>query len=409
MAAPIAERWEFLGDVARAAVVERLRGVETPILEEDADGSWLVTFVWSSADARAVVLAANALFDHAHPGLSEFERLAGSDLWVLSYLVPSGWRAGYVITEHSGDGPAPWRAATDRRAARLAAMAGGPDPRNPLRAAQMMSEGEQSVVEVPDAPEHPFASPPFGPAPEEWSVPDAVAGLDRRVWVYRPPAPASSPLAARVGVAVDGARQDPGPGREGTPLLLLFDGQVWATRASLATMLDRAIRAGALPPLHVAMIDSVDPDRRTAELGVSGGINDFVLDTLLPLLRRELPVSAAPEATAVSGQSFGGLAALWLLGRAPETVGAAIAQSPSLWRNDPSPLLLDRSAPYRLVLTAGCFEEEIAEGAAGLAERLLAGGAKVLYRPVTGGHDWAWWSQGLIAGLQELYGRPPRR
>ena len=43
-----------------------------------------------------------------------------------------------------------------------------------------------------------------------------------------------------------------------TPLLLLHDGQVWAKYLNLKATLDTAISTGAIPALHVAMIDSLD-------------------------------------------------------------------------------------------------------------------------------------------------------
>ncbi|MGO2542096.1 enterochelin esterase domain-containing protein [Specibacter sp. AOP5-B1-6] len=391
----------------------------SPWIEAAPDGSphhRAVTFLHRSANATAVILSANALVNHHDVAASEFERMAGTDLWALTYLMPADWECSYRITAHEGSGPAPWRAATERRAIRMAADAGGPDPLNPVVGAGM-NGGAQSVLRLPLAPAVPWladatvdlsAGGPVmggvlahgaGLAPSdglaELSVVDSGTGRLRTVWVYAPPhgSPGNVGNDSTAGAA----------GR-GTPLLILHDGQVWAKHLNLKATLDAAIRSGVVPPLHVAMVDSLDGQTRAAELSGPTGTVDFVAEDLLPLLRRDLPVRQDAAGTLVSGASYGGLASLWQVARHPHLVGVALAQSPSLWRYDLAERLGKVVDEVVLRLQAGLYEADIHQTSVKLLNDLAPRGADIQLQSVTGGHDWAWWNPWLIHGLAELLG-----
>ena len=382
------------------------------------------------APAEAVILSANALVDHRNPAATEFVRVAGGaaatdGLWALTLRMPQDWEASYRITASPAGTPVPWRVAADRRSVRVAADAGGTDPRNPHLGAAMDGR-PTSVIRLPGAPAAPWLAAPTPrldaaetrrraeqgqaapghnaprrtqplpseqgqAAPEarlqELRVPDTLAGRLRKVWVYAPPEAAPPETA--------------GAGRE-LPLVLLHDGQVWARYQNLPATISAAIGRGALPPVYVAMIDSVDVPTRSVELSGPVGTVDFVARDLLPLLRDTLPVSPRAGDTVVAGASYGGLAALWQVARYPDAVGNALAQSPSLWRYDLTEYLLAVKDRPRIRLQAGLYESTVHRPAAALAESLGAGGADVGFRSITGGHDWAWWSPWLIRGLSGI-------
>lgn len=405
-----AVRWNSWGTEGQEAFLARLLsgdGGGFPLVEPSPDGRAdrrAVTFLHVAPDATAVILSANALVDHRNTAASEFERHDGSGLWVLTYLMPADWESGYRITVHRGPGQAPWQAATMRRAIRMAADAGGPDPLNPVLGAGM-NGGAMSVIRLPGAPAAPWLAPArvdagatspvmggvlvdgAGNAASaglaELRLPDSGNGRLRTVWVYSPPA---------------------GPAAWPTPMLILHDGQVWAKHLNLKASLDAAVRSGVVPALHVAMVDSFDGATRSEELGGPVGTVDFVADDLLPLLRRTLPVRTDAAGTIVSGASYGGLASLWQVARHPDLVGVALAQSPSLWRYDlaePLARVLDRVV---LRLQAGTYEADIHATSVQLLADLVPLGADISLRSVTGGHDWTWWNPWLIHGLADLLG-----
>lgn len=216
---------------------------------------------------------------------------------------------------------------------------------------------------------------------EELTLRDSMTGRRRTVWVYSPPA---------------------GTHDGDTPLVLLHDGQVWAKYLSLKDTLDTAIGCGAIPALHVAMIDSLDTETRSEELSGPTGAVDFVANDLVPLLRERLPVRSDAASTIVSGASYGGLASLWQVARYPQLVGVALAQSPSLWRYDlsqPLEKVLDRVV---LRLQTGVYEGDIHQSSQELFNHLALLGVDINFSSVSGGHDWTWWNPWLIHGLREL-------
>lgn len=368
-------------------------------------GECLYTWIVEAPGATTVLLWANALFDHRDVAASEFTHLEGSDLWTLTLRLPRSWRASYRIAVWDQDAPPPWRTAQGRRRIRLAALeAGGPDPRG----GELIEPREglaASVASGPDAPADPWPTAareglrreargggfPHGQV-REMTFPAGPTYGEQRVWVYCPP----------------GASPDAAPG---TPLLILFDGQVWARGLHLPDLLDAAIGAGAVAPLHVAMVDSHEESRRWDELGVPTAQVDFVLDVLLPRLRAILPLDTRGTSTLVSGQSFGGLAALWTVALGDGEVGRALAQSPSLWRFDLAGPLLGEPAWRSLRIRSGAFEGSMLEDAHSLAALLgedpRLAGRSVDVGGVEGGHDWAWWRQDLLAALEDALPATP--
>lgn len=343
---------------------------------EDPESS-IWTWMVEDADATAVVLWTNPVFDHREVSRAEFIRLPDSDLWTISLRLPAALRASYRIGIWRQQDPPPWRTASGRREVILAAMATAtidPAGGETIRG----SWGEPSSIAAgPRAPVEPWRGLPSRPVASR--VDEVRLSGEERGWVY-----------------------SPGPDANGTPLLVLFDGQVWLG-LGLQRILDSLIGAGLLPPLHVALLDSGSHDQRWARLGVPGGQVDTVLDHLLPRLRADWPVDPRGETTWVSGQSLGGIAALWTIALAEGEVQHAIAQSPSLWRFEIADALLDQPGWASIALQAGSFEADMLADARTLHETLRAdprlAGRRVECAGFEAGHDWAAWRANLMAAL----------
>ncbi|MGW8483623.1 alpha/beta hydrolase [Microbacterium sp. NPDC055903] len=349
-----------------------------PFIEADGEDASMSRWTWVVEDprARAIVLWTNPVFDHENVSTAEFTRLADSDLWTICLRLPSALRASYRIGVWREDTIPPWREATGRRPVILAAMgASAPDERCPdvVRG----SRGSiSSVAAGPDAPQDPLAVIPAATAVGRVEELGLAAG--ERAWIYSP-ADVTEP----------------------TPLLVLFDGDVW--RHELPPRLDAAIDAGLLPPLHVAMLDAHDADTRWERLGVPDGQVDVVIDELLPLVRDRWAVSRDGADTLVCGQSLGGIAALWTVALSRGEVGHAIAQSPSLWRFEMAEALLEADDWHSILLEAGAYEGDMLADAAALATALRADvrsdRRQVALSPYEAGHDWAVWRTNLLRAL----------
>lgn len=411
--------WERLSTPERRQLLAGWDTLTLPLVEDDPDGDpnlRAVTFLYRDFAAAAVVCSANAMVHPDTLSACEFEDLPDG-LWALTWQMPASWEASYRITAHTGRGVPPWRAATDRRMVRLAADAGGPDPRNAALSTGM-SGAATSVVRLPAAPSSPWLAAPVPASPAGTSIMGdaAASGQVAQCWASRGPSGPRHVLGDFVRHLELRRIRDTGAGRlrnvwlyrprvplaGPTPLLVLHDGQVWAKYQNLAGTLDAAIAAGFLPPLHVAMVDSVDVPTRSRELSGPVGSVDFVAQSLIPDLRRSLPITRDPLQTIVSGASYGGLASLWQAARYPGAAATALAQSPSLWRYDLDRPLLAAAGRIRVHLQAGCFEPTVHAPAQALHAALAENGVDAEFQSITGGHDWAWWHPWLIRGLAEV-------
>ncbi|MDO8409549.1 MAG: alpha/beta hydrolase-fold protein [Phenylobacterium sp.] len=115
------------------------------------------------------------------------------------------------------------------------------------------------------------------------------------------------------------------------PLLLLLHGGGGSEKdlARFADVIDRAIAEGQIAPLVIAMPGA----RRSLYMDYrdrSEQWETFILQELVPHLRATLPVAATRPRTFLGGWSMGGLGALRLAFKHPETFGAVAAVEPAL-------------------------------------------------------------------------------
>ena len=387
---PFEQAWALAEDGAqeddgrgeRARLARDVLARPNPITTPDPDDPDLALWTWvvEDAEARSIALWTNAVFDHDDVANAEFRHLEGSALWTICLRLPAALRTSYRIAVWREDGPPPWRTAVGRRAVILAAMgAAVADER--CHDAVRGSRGELSSVGAgPGAPADPVR--PHRRHDPRSRLDELALPAGERAWVYTPPQTADT-----LGT---------------TPLLVLFDGQVWRGMG-IRGMLDAAIADGTIPPLHVALLDSGSQEHRWQTLGVPGAQVDVVLDGLLPAVRAGWNVDARGEATSVSGQSLGGIAALWTLALGEGEIAHAIAQSPSLWRFDIAEALIAEPGWRTIELQAGAFERDMLADAEALESALRAdpriGRRTVHTVAAQAGHDWAVWRTGLMTAL----------
>ncbi|KAB8143111.1 enterochelin esterase [Chloroflexia bacterium SDU3-3] len=367
----------------------------TPLVEPAPDGSGdcIATFLWrdGAAGAEGALVLLHTVTDSARDDLrqSMMERIPGSDVWHRSFRLGAAFHATYQLLPLAGAYAAFDPLAHGRRPEWLRIMAAAaPDPLC-LRRFPNTQEQRQpmSVAAMPQAPLPPLDL--AGGGCERHRFASAALGNQRDVWAYLPK-----------GAAPRG-------------LLVLFDGEVWEPRMRLSALLDHMIAAGRIPPLAVLMLDSIDAEARGRELPCNPQLARMLGEELLPWAAARWPQLAfGPERTVVSGQSYGGLASLYLGLHAPHLFGHALAQSASLWwpgealpGREPGWLareIAQVAPPTRFLITVGQREWMLAEPARELRDALAAVGRPALYREYDGGHDYLCWMGGLERGLTEL-------
>lgn len=214
-------------------------------------------------------------------------------------------------------------------------------------------------------------------------------GDKRRVWLYAPPTD------------------------QAVPLLLVYDGNDYLSRAYLPQIVDRLIDEDRIPPLALAMVENAGR-ARFMEYNASETALMAVMRLVLPLARAELKLidpARQPGAYGVLGASMGGLMALYTGLRLSPIFGRVIAQSgayqsgmlsglPSLTET----LLNLLSRPdLRLWQDVGRYEWLIEENRH-MNALLRQRGYAPIYREFNAGHNYPAWRDQLPDALVAVFG-----
>jgi|GEM_PF-929153 len=199
-------------------------------------------------------------------------------------------------------------------------------------------------------------------------LPSAAWGAPSRYHVYLPP-------------GHDAARP--------APLLLLLHGRgmdadQWLRTGLVDRYMDTLIAQGRIRPFIVAMPTS-------GAVPYTGKSQQFILDELLPRLRKDHGVTLRPEHTAVAGMSMGGFGAFHLGLQAPSRFGFVHAMSAPFPVDYLAALPQPVNPPFQLQLMCGT-EDAVLQNSQDLAGLLKAGGKRFFYSQSPGGHDWHYWS-----------------
>lgn len=334
-----------------------------------------VTFRCAGDGASGAYLVLNTVTDRARDRLELFrmERVRGVEPWVLSCALPADVIVSYQFVL-VGPGGLDSRVADDRRAwARV--LASAVRDRSHPRA---LVNGRGHVASL-------FAGPD---ARLVWPDREVFSRDMRAAREVECAAGGSSPRR-RVVVVHDGG---------GTPerTLLLFDGQIW--RANGVGWLTRRY-----PGLRVVTIDAGELGERERELTDAGRV-----EALVGAVCDEVGVGSI----ALAGQSYGGLGVLEAALGGALPVECFVAQSPSLWWGGEhrgvgeGTLMGDLRAGWvrlragvTLRLQVGTLEQTMRPVVDECAELLRNLGAAVELDHYRGGHDVAWWREGLVRVL----------
>ncbi len=322
---------------------------------------------------------------HYGIGLPEdlsFERLPGSDWWLLALALPEGTRLEYRLHIVEGDHDYDTE-----------------DPLNPIEARNPF--GRNSVCRS-----HGYSVPP-------WARCDPEAGEGRQRSLTIPSAhldravPVTLYLPARFSMRR----------AERYPLVVIHDGIDYLRYADAALVLDNLIHRGLAPELVVAFCQ---PGERLVEYADDERHARFVVEELIPYLERRLPVGGGRDDRCLGGASFGAVATLSTAARFPDTFARLVLHSGSFdsagtdcaprtqWMWEPVREFVSgfvaepTSVADRIFMSCGVFESLICENRA--LRPILAGtDGDVVMVEAMDGHSWGCWRDNLGAGLAWVF------
>lgn len=364
----------------------------TPLVEPLDATHKRVTFLWRGARSNVFILGSPA-GDH-----DPLFKLAGSDVWFRSYVVPADTRMQYQLAP---DVPKIKGSARDQRRAIL--VSAQADPLNPLT---MRTEGSDrwnrtSLLDL--SPSRYFST-------EAMAQPVRYGTLTRK-----------SLYSARLGNRREIIIYRPHTAQPARWTLFLFDGQIWQGDYHTANVVDGLIARHQLPPVNIVFIDSLDHARRSRELPPNADFADFMAHDLLPWLRQQ-GITVQRNKTIVAGASYGGLASSWVAMRYPRLFGNVLSLSGSYWwapEGEAAGWLTrqyQQSAryPIRFWVQAGRFEANgpnggIYHNSLEFTQILHDKGYSVSFHPWSSGHDYAAWVEALVHGLRDITGLRQRK
>lgn len=348
-----------------------LAGQEFPLAEPG-----MLTFAWRG-DADHVHLVR---WIHAGADRRPFERIDGTDLWLLRLPVEDGGRFEYKL-------------AVGRQGHEVLDL----DPLNPARAGDPF--GENSVAGT------------LGYERPEWSLPrGAPAGRIEQIEVASHAFGESRTVGVYLPAGHDAARA--------YPLVVVHDGGDFVTYADLPLVLDNLIDERAIPPAIVALIQTRD---RLGEYSGSRAHARFVVQELLPALAARWRIAEAPAERVLLGASLGAVASLSTAFRHPGVFGGLVLKSGSFildtrkLQRRPHPVFHRIARLMRAVGRVPALPgtrafvstgelEGLADENRALAEFLRERGVDVLFKSAWDGHHWHNWRDQLRDGLTWVLG-----
>ena len=332
---------------------------------------------WVDPDAETLVHV-NSLTDNMRRSFEPWlmRPVVGSPLRALDLWLPVDGCYSYriVTTEHI-----PRDIGHTREGWRWVHEQGRPDPRNPERIVDPLGRFS-SVWRGPDSP-----TPTCCDDVAEWQhvmvdCPDQV----------------SRPISIRRGSG-DGSM----------PLLVLFDGEQWRSTG----VADR-LGTPVLAALDVVLIDAMSFEARWRDLTSPRWADQVraILARVASILGRS---TEDPARVILAGQSLGGLAAARLALGPDRVADRAVCQSGSYWWRDgakdpgrPGRIIEElagaEAGGSHLVVQVGIDEEEMVERSREFTAAARDAGAQVCHQEWRGGHDYAWWRDGLVVAVTAL-------
>lgn len=210
------------------------------------------------------------------------------------------------------------------------------------------------------------------------------------------------------------------PGAKGPlPLVLFHDGYDYLEYSNLETILNNMFQQKLVRPF-VSVLSH--PVNRIEEYGCNPDYAKFLVEELLPTVRRKVHLHEDPTQVATAGASLGGLLSFYLYDLYPDVFGHVISQSgsffmprngfeqiakkhPEMARFVANFMRFPRKHNPKLVLTCGRFESLIYMNRI-MVEALDRLNYDYRYFEYNDGHTWTGWADTMPTMLIHVFGEP---
>ncbi len=361
------------------AFMQRVKATGTPVPESDTTA----VFVYRGPASRVRITGDMTQW----AAEIEMERIAGTDVHYYRGTYPEGARLEYLLL-----------------------LDDLPPVTDPLCRFQVLSGlGAHSEFAMPGfAYPSVFDSVRVG-TPGDYErverhlLPAGIMGYQTEIHVYVPP-----------GYAPSSARY---------PAVFILDGLDYIEYAHAPAALDFLIESGAIVPVVAVFISPPNrhqagmPNRMT-EYGLNPDYAQFMADELVPFVEEHYRLTDRPSERLVAGDSYAGLASVYIPFEQPDVFGLGYSQSGYLSLQGDALIEAIRTAspkPIRLYVDIGLYERKVGQGwlpddeidflAANrrFREVLLAKGYDHVYHEYPEGHTWGNWRVHLMDALEHFF------
>lgn len=380
---PLTQFWQEVQETG-TPLVEPLN----PYRPDDPRGKSILTFLWRGKPNNVRLLGGPSA---DHP---ELIRLADTDVWYLSFIVPNDTQLSYQLAPDVPD-----FAGTDREKRRAILATAQKDPLNhhPWHYLDSLDKYNiWSTVRLPAAQGEKWLdkTPEKKGAVVRHDIASKQLDNQRAVYIYRSP---------------ELEKETPPEA-----LLIIFDGEKYLTPAELPKILDNLIADHKIPQVKALFITNPSAKSRASELACNPTFSDAMVSEILPALAKE--ENLGTDKKILIGSSYGGLISACTAIRYPDMFSGVLSLSGSFWWREPgepnqfgqekwviSQLAQNKTLPVRWFITAGIFENTwIYPSNEELRSVLQAKGYSYRFESISSSHDMLSWRSALPSGLLYL-------
>jgi enterochelin esterase family protein len=192
------------------------------------------------------------------------------------------------------------------------------------------------------------------------------------------------------------------------PVLYIHDGTQYLRRTQITAICDHLMYKGRIAKIIMVFVDPVD---RQKEYAGDAGYTRFVLEELLPFVRKNYHASELPSENAVMGASMGGHISLHLCFTHPEVFGMMASQSGAfafINKDILDNLQNAERKTIRIYMDIGLYDLVGEDGSLlqdnrNVEKILQAKRYDYFYQEFSGGHSWTSWRDQLVNVLEFLF------